>query len=165
MKILLIFYEDLVKNKEEILSLMQKNFRMIRKFFGIDNIYASITANFLEIFRAFPDICLINNLKGTINYGIYKGLRKLKEDDVVIIDAGKEIKESIVRKIFQSDKPYLFLKNKSWYGIAFIPRREVYYVIKSFERNPEASIMDAFNFLRKTYGIDYESIDINTLNG
>ncbi len=165
MKILLIFYEDLVKNKEEILSLMQKNFRMIRKFFGIDNIYASITSNFLEVFKAFPDICLINNLKGTINYGIYKGLRKLKEDNVVIVDAGKEIKESIVRKIFQSDKPYIFLKNRNWYGVAFIPRREVYYVIKSFEQNPEKDIMEAFNFLRKIYGIDYESIDINTLNG
>ena len=165
MKILLIFYEDLVKNKEEILSLMQKNFKLIRKFFGIDNIYASVTSSFLEIFKTFPDICLINNLKGTINYGIYKGLRKLKEDDVVIIDAGKEIKESVIRRIFQSEKPYLILKDKRWYGIAFIPRREVYYIIKSFERNPERSIMDAFNFLRKTYGIDYESIDINTLNG
>ncbi|WP_461828873.1 hypothetical protein [Aquifex sp.] len=165
MKILLIFYEDLVKNKEEILTLMQKNFRMIKKFFGIDNIYASITSSFLEIFKAFPEICLINNLKGTVNYGIYKGLRKLKEDDVVIIDAGKEIKESVVRKIFLGDKPYLFLNGRDWCGVAFVPKREVYYVIKSFEQNPEKGIMEAFAFLRNTYGIDYESIDINTLNG
>lgn len=164
MKILLIFYEDLVKNKKEILTLMQKNFKIIRKFFGIDNVYASITSSFLEIFKAFPEICLINNLKGTINYGIYKGLRKLKEDDVVIIDAGREIREDIVRKIFQGEKPYLFTDNSHWYGIAFIPRREVYYVIKSFERNPGKDIMEAFSFLSRTYGIEYKSIDINTLN-
>jgi len=165
MKVLLIFYEDLVKNKEEILSLLRKNFRAIKRFFGIDTVYASITSSFLEVFNLFPDICLINNLKGTINYGIYKGLRKLKDSDVVIIDAGKEIKESIVRKIFQSDKPYLFLKDGNWYGIAFVPRREVYYIIKSFEKNPEKCITEAFSFLKKTYGIDYELVDIDTLNG
>ncbi len=153
-----------MKNKEEILSLMQKNFKLIKKFFGIDNIYASITSSFLEIFKAFPDICLINNLKGTINYGIYKGLRKLKEDDVVIIDAGREIKASIVRKIFHSEKPYLILKDEKWYGIAFIPRKEIYYFIKSLEKTSERNIIDAFSFLRKTYGIDFEFIDVNTLN-
>jgi len=91
MKLLLIFYEDLVKSKKEILDSMHKNFRIIKKFFGIDNVYASITSSFIELFSIFPDICLINNIKGTINYGVYKGLRKLKGDDVVLIDAGRTL--------------------------------------------------------------------------
>ena len=155
----------MVKNKREIVDSIQKNFKVIKKFFGIDNVYASITSSFLELFRMFPDICLINNIKGTINYGVYKGLRKLKGDDIVLIDAGKEIKDNFIKFIFQSDKPYLLSAKKEWCGIAYIPQKEVYYVIKSFERNPDGGIITAFNFLRNTYGIEYAFIDINTLNG
>ncbi|NPA33096.1 MAG: hypothetical protein GXO04_05670, partial [Aquificae bacterium] len=44
MKVLLVFYKELEKEKERILKLMQQsNYDFIRKKLGIDNVYASIT--------------------------------------------------------------------------------------------------------------------------
>ena len=163
MKVLLIFYESLLQKKEEILRITEENYRILRKNFGIDNLYAAITKDFIDIFFKFPEICLINNVKGSINYGAYKGLRKLKGDDILIIDGGVKLREEIIKKIFVSVNPYVLLDKGKWSGIAFIPMKEVYYFIRSIERNFNSSITEAFKTLKNSYGISFETFDINKI--
>ncbi|RUM30088.1 MAG: hypothetical protein DSY32_02600 [Aquifex sp.] len=155
MKVLIVFYKDLEKNKGEIIDLMKKNYELIKRKLGIDNIYATITEEFLEVFKLFPEICLINNTMGTLNFGLYKGLRKLKEDDILVIDAGRAFSETKFHKIPMGEFPSILMDKESWAGIAYIPMREIYYFIKSLEENFDKCITEAFETLKKSYGINF----------
>ncbi|AAC06574.1 hypothetical protein [Aquifex aeolicus] len=155
MKVLIVFYKDLEKNKEEILNLMKKNYKLIKRKLGIDNIYASITEEFLEIFYLFPEICLINNTRGTLNFGLYKGLRKLKGDDILVVDAGKSFSEGKFEKVPMGDLPSILMDKEKWAGLAYIPMREMYYFIRSLEENFDKCITEAFETLKKSYGINF----------
>jgi len=160
MKILLVFYKDLEREKDKVLSLMQLNYEFIRRKLGIDNLYASITEGFLEVFKKFPEICFINNTKGTLNFGVYKGLRKLKGNDILIIDAGKKLLEEKLKRLSFLDTPSLLMRENKWEGLAYIPKREVYYFIKSLERSFEKGIIETFKILKNSYGISYIISDI-----
>ncbi|NPA32873.1 MAG: hypothetical protein GXO04_04530, partial [Aquificae bacterium] len=109
----------------------------------------------------FPEICFINNTLGTLNFGLYKGLRKLKGEDVLVVDGGKKLAEEKLRKLPITDKPSILLKKGSWEGLAYIPKREIYYVVKSLERTLEDSITRAFALLKNSYGINYVALDIS----
>ncbi|HIP42425.1 MAG TPA: hypothetical protein EYG91_00595 [Aquifex aeolicus] len=160
MKVLLVFHKDLEIEKDKVLKLTEVNYEFIRRKLGIDNLYASITEGFLEVFKRFPEICFINNTKGTLNFGVYKGLRKLKGDDILIIDAGKKLVEEKLKKLYVFDIPSLLIRGNKWEGLAYIPKKEVYYFIKSLERSFEKCIIETFKILRNSYGISYIISDI-----
>jgi len=159
MKTLLIFYEELHKSKEEVLRTVEENYKLIKRLLGIDNLYASITEEFLELFNKLPEVCLINNLKGSLNYGVYKGLRKLKGDDVLIVDGGKPLTKELLSRFVIGDKPSILIEEGKWLGLAYIPTREIYYFIKSLERNLESCITEAFETLKNLYGIPYLKLE------
>jgi len=155
MKVLIVFYKDLERNKREIIELMSKNYEIVKRKLGIDNLYASITKDFLEIFNLFPEVCLINNTKGTLNFGLYKGLRKLKGDDILVIDAGKAFSEGKFSKLPMGELPSILMEKDKWAGVAYIPMKEMYYFIRSLEENFDRCITEAFETLKKSYGINF----------
>ncbi|NPB07867.1 MAG: hypothetical protein GXN96_02930 [Aquificae bacterium] len=159
MKTLLIFYRELHRSKEEVLRTVEENYRLIRKLLGIDNLYASITGEFLELFNRLPEACLINNIRGSINYGIYKGLRKLKGDDVLIVDGGRPLTRELLSRLVIGDRPSILVEEGRWLGLAYVPTKEIYYFIKSLERNLESCITEAFETLKSLYGIPYVKLE------
>ncbi|WP_461832292.1 hypothetical protein [Aquifex sp.] len=165
MKVLLVFYSELEKKKDSVLKLTEENYRFIRKKLGIDNLYAVITESFLDAFKLFPEFCFINNTRGTLNFGVYKGLRKLKGDDILVIDAGNRLVEDKLVKISLGGIASILTHKGKWLGVAYIPKREIYYFLRSLEKTFDRCITDAFKVLKSSYGIDYYVNDIDLDNG
>ncbi|GAB6066343.1 hypothetical protein JCM9492_14360 [Aquifex pyrophilus] len=165
MKVLLVFYKELEKQKDSIFKLTEENYRLIRKKLGIDNLYAVITEGFLDAFKLFPEFCFINNTQGTLNFGVYKGMRKLKGEDILVIDAGKKLVEDKLVKIPLTGIASMLTQKGKWAGVAYIPKREIYYFLRSLEKTFDRCITDAFKVLKSSYGIDYLISDIDKGDG
>jgi len=156
MKVLLLFYEELNAKRGEVFKVMEENYRVLKRRLGLDNLYASVSEDFLGLVKSFPELCFIYNRLGTLQEGLYRGLRKLKKDDLLIVDGGKRIKEESLWALLKEKVPSLALSGESWGGLAYVPLREVYYLIKSLER--EEGLVKAFEALKKIYGIPYASL-------
>ncbi len=161
MKVLLLLYSDLLKEGEEKLySRLEKNLRLINKVIGIDNIYAAVSAPFKDLFEKFPDLCFINNVKDSSVFGAYKGLRKLRGNDVLIIDGGVKLEKEHLFQFFNRLNVTVGMIKEKWSGIAFVKMRDVDYMIRSLERNFEKGMLDAFRTLKETYSIAADFIDL-----
>ena len=161
MKVLLLLYSDLLKEGEEKLySRLEKNLRLINKVIGIDNIYAAVSAPFKDLFEKFPDLCFINNVKDSSVFGAYKGLRKLRGNDVLIIDGGVKLEKEHLFQFFNRINVTVGMIKEKWSGIAFVKMRDVDYMIRSLERNFEKGMLDAFRTLKETYSIAADFIDL-----
>ncbi len=161
MKVLLLLYSDLLKEGEEKLySRLEKNLKLINKVIGIDNIYAAVSAPFKDLFEKFPDLCFINNVKDNSVFGAYKGLRKLRGNDVLIIDGGVKLEKEHLFQFFNRINVTVGMIKEKWSGIAFVKMRDVDYMIRSLERNFEKGMLDAFRTLKETYSIAADFIDL-----
>ena len=161
MKVLLLLYSDLLKEGEEKLySRLEKNLKLINKVIGIDNIYAAVSAPFKDLFEKFPDLCFINNVKDSSVFGAYKGLRKLRGNDVLIIDGGVKLEKEHLFQFFNRINVTVGMIKEKWSGIAFVKMRDVDYMIRSLERNFEKGMLDAFRTLKETYSIAADFIDL-----
>ncbi len=161
MKALLLLYSELLNTgKEKFYSELEKNLDILGRIIGIDSIYASVSSHFKEVFDKFPEVCLINNLKDSSVFGAYKGLRKLRGNDVLLIDGGTKLTKESVFSFFNRMHVTVGMVKERWSGIALIKMRDLDYVVKSMERNFGKSILDAFYTLRDTYSIITEFVQL-----
>lgn len=161
MKVLLVLYSDLLKEgKDKFYSRLESNLKLINRVMGIDNIYASVSSPFRDAFDRFPDVCFVNNLKDSSVFGAYKGLRKLRGNDVLIIDGGVRLEKEILFQFFNRVHVTVGMVRERWSGVAFVKMRDVDYMVRSLERNFERSMLDAFRTLKETYSIAAEFIQL-----
>ncbi len=161
MKALLVLYSELLENgREKFYKELEKNVSVLNRIVGIDSVYASVSSQFKDIFERFPDLCLINNLRDTSVFGAYKGLRKLRGNDVLLIDGGIRLSKETLFNFFNRVHVTVGMVREKWSGVAFVKMRDVDYVIRSLENNFEKSILDAFYTLRDTYSIATEFIQL-----
>lgn len=161
MKALMILYPELLKHgKEKLYSELERNVEIIKKIIGIDSMYASVSSHFKDLFDRFPDLCLINSVRENPAFAAYRGLRKLRGSDVLLIDGSVRLtKEGIFDFINRLNVTVGMLKDR-WAGVAFIKMRDLDYTVKSLERNFEKSVLEAFYTLRDTYSIVTDFVEI-----
>ncbi len=161
MKVLLILYSQLLEDSEESLyRRLDINLSILQRLIGIDSIYASVSHHFKDIFDRFPELCLVNSLKDNPVFATYRGLRKLRGDDVLLVDGGVQLtKESLV-SFFNRVHVTVGLIKERWSGMALIKMRDIDYMVRSLEKNFENKILDAFYTLRDTYSIATDFIDL-----
>jgi len=161
MKALLILYPDLLEGgRDRLYSELEQNLEVLRRVIGIDSLYASVSAHFRDIFERFPEVCLINSLRENPVFAAYRGLRKLRGNDVLLIDGGVRLSKENLFKFLNRMHVTVGMVRERWSGIAFVKMRDIDYLIKSLERNFERSIIDAFYTLRDTYSIITEFVQL-----
>lgn len=161
MKALILLYSQLLKSeKEEFYTSLEKKVEVIKRIVGIDSIYASVSTQFREVFDRFPELCLINSIKDSSVFSAYRGLRKLRGNDVLMIDGGAEVTKENLLNFFNRFNVTVGMIKDRWGGIAFIKMRDLDYVVRSLERNFERNLMDAFYTLRDKYSIITEFIQL-----
>ena len=160
MKVLLLVYSDLLK-KEDFWEVFEKNVDILSRVIGIDSLYASVSSRFIEIFDRFPEICFINNLKDTPVFGAYKGLRKLRGNDVLIVDGGCPLSKDWIFQLINRVNVTVGMLKQRWAGIALVKMRELDYMVRSLEKNFERSMLEAFHTLKNTYSVVTEFLDVD----
>ncbi len=161
MKALVVLYSDLLESgKDKVYARLENNLSVLGRVIGIDSIYLSISSSFKEVFDRFPEVCIVNNLKDSSVFGAYKGLRKLRGNDVLLIDGSVSLNKETVFKFFNRVNVTIGMFKESWSGIAFVKMRDLDYMIKSLESNFEKGMLDAFKTLKETYSIVADFIDI-----
>ncbi|NPB07050.1 MAG: hypothetical protein GXO03_05560 [Aquificae bacterium] len=159
MKILLLLYDGLSSRKAEVLKQLEENYRFIRKRLGLDTVYATVTQDFTELLRKFPELCFIPS-PGSLRQSVYKGLKKLKDADVLLVDGGSKLEPEGVKLLLKNRVLALVTKNGRWAGLAYVPLREVKYLIKSAERQGLESVTAMFEFLKNGYALSYATYEL-----
>ncbi len=154
MKALLLLYSGLLEEgKEKLYTELEKNISLLTRIIGIDSIYASVSSHFKDMFDKFPEVCFINNVRDSSVFGAYKGLRKLRGNDVLLVDGGSTLTKEGLLAFFNRVNVTVGMVKERWSGVALIKMRDVDYMIRSLEKNFERSILDAFYTLKDTYSI------------
>ncbi len=154
MKVLFILYSDLLKEGKDVLySRLESNLRLVNRVIGLDNVYASVSSQFKDLFDRFPDLCFINNLRDSAAFGAYKGLRKLRGNDVLLVEGLAAVRKEHLLSFFNRVHVTVGMIRNRWSGLALVKMREIDYVIRSLERNFDSGILNAFRTLKETYGI------------
>ena len=161
MKVLILLYSKLIsERKRDLYRDLEKNVEILSKVIGIDSIYASISSHFKDLFDRLPDVCFINNIRDSSVFGAYKGLRKLRGDDVLLLDGGVKITRELLQRFIGRINVTVGTIKDKWAGIAVVKMRDVDYFIRSLERNLEGTMLDAFRTLRDTYNIATDFLDL-----
>ncbi len=162
MKVLIVLYSRLKENKEKLYKTWISNINLLTKMVGIDNLYISLSGNFIEFFDLFPNLCFVNNKKDNFSYGAYIGLRKLRSNDVLLIDGNAVLsKENLVNILKNAGDNAVAKAKDGWAFMSYILKRDIDYLIKSFERCVDGDINEGINLLRKTFGIEVKDINMN----
>ncbi len=158
MKVLIVLYSKLIEDSKFI-NKLEKEVSLLKKLIGPDSLYAVITSEMKHLFDKFPDLVFLRNDKETLLYGIYKGLRKLRGNDVLILDGKEAItKERILNFISQRRKNLLSVAEKCWSGVAVLKLIDLDYIIRTMERfvNEDVDFLEIMKLVKEDYGIDYE---------
>ena len=105
----------------------------------------------------------IRNDKGTFLYGLYKGLRKLRGNDVLVLDPFQIISLDKIKE-FTSKRRInaLHSLNEQWKGIALFRLIDLDYFIRSLEflllETEEEDLNTLMKKVRQDYGIEYEML-------
>lgn len=162
MKVLLVFYSRLL-NESELLQRVSEKVSILRKLIGPDSLYAVITSEMKDFIDKFPDLVFIRNDKGTFLYGLYKGLRKLRGNDVLVLDpfhviSLDKIKEFISKKRMNA----LHSLNEQGKGMALFRLIDLDYFIRSLEflllEREEGDLNNLMMKVKQDYGIEYEML-------
>ncbi|WP_333784830.1 hypothetical protein [Thermocrinis sp.] len=152
MKVLLILYRSLLE-KEDLTEDLKDQVNLLSRIIGPDSIYAVITSEMKDLFDKFPEVVFINNEKGSFLYGLYKGLRKLRGNHVLVLDPIEKLTKEKLAKLLSAGKKNIVSK-----GVALLRLMDLDYVIRTVERyrNAEGNIEDILNEVYQEYGIKYE---------
>ncbi len=152
MKVLLILYKSLLE-KEDLQKDLEEQVSLLNRIIGPDSIYAVITSEMKDLFDKFPELVFINNEKGSFLYGLYKGLRKLRGNHVLVLDPIEKLTKEKLAKFLNAGKKNIVSK-----GAVLLRLMDLDYVIRTVEkrRNVEGSIEDILNEVYQEYGIKYE---------
>ncbi|MFN3976435.1 MAG: hypothetical protein ACK4LT_05160 [Aquificaceae bacterium] len=162
MKVLLVFYSKLL-NESELLQRVSEKVSILKKLIGPDSLYAVITSEMKDFIDKFPDLVFIRNDKGTFLYGLYKGLRKLRGNDVLVLDpfhviSLDKIKEFISKRRMNA----LHSFNEQGKGMALFRLIDLDYFIRSLEflllEREEGDLNNLMMKVKQDYGIEYEML-------
>ncbi|RMH05445.1 MAG: hypothetical protein D6699_03460 [Aquificota bacterium] len=159
MKVLIVLYSKLLQDKDLKTKLLQK-VGALKKLIGPDSLYAVITSEMKEVIDLLPDLVFIRNDKGSFVYGLYKGLRKLRGNDVLVLDGGKNLEVEKLREfISKRRKNVVYAVENMWKGMALIRLIDLDYLIRTLEtflKEEEANFLSIVEKLKEDYGIEYE---------
>ncbi|MCS7084352.1 MAG: hypothetical protein NZL90_05165 [Aquificaceae bacterium] len=132
----------------------------IERLFGQDSLYAVISADAKHFIDAFPELVYIFNETGSLLHGIYKGLRKLRGNDVFLIDLSFEHSAEVIRQFAKARRQNLLHSiNGSWQGLALLRLIDLDYVIRSLESLVDRNYLDfaqIMQSIKREYGIEYD---------
>ncbi len=158
MKALLVLYSGL-KDKE-INSTIENNIKLLYRTVGIDSIYASISEHFLDMFHKFPDLCFVNNSRDEPSFGTYRGLRKLRGNDVLVIEGFVRLNRELIQGFLNRVNLTVGTIRGRWSGLAFINMKNLDYVVRSLEFSFGKDLKHAFEVLQNKYSIAPEFLEL-----
>ncbi len=151
-KVLLVLYESL-RDKEHLIKKLEEELNLLYRIIGPDSIYAVVPSEMKDLFDRFPDLVFIRNDKGNFLYGLYKGLRKLRGNHILVLDPAERLTKEKLAQVLSAGKKNILSK-----GWALFKLMDLDYVIRTVEkyREKEESIERIFEELHREYGIKYE---------
>lgn len=161
MKALLVFYSKLL-GESQLIQKASEKVQLLKKLIGPDSIYAVITTEMKGLIDIFPDLVFVRNDKGTFFYGLYKGLRKLRGNEVLVIDPFEDISPEKIREFVSKKRTNIaHFINGHWMGIAKLRFIDLDYFIRSIEislfKNEEEDFLNLMEKVKQEYGIEYEA--------
>ncbi|MCS7261810.1 MAG: hypothetical protein NZ560_00080 [Aquificaceae bacterium] len=160
MKVLIILYSKLLEDND-LLQKVSEKVNYLKKLIGPDSLYAVITTEMKDFIDRFPDLIFIRNDKGTFLYGLYKGLRKLRGNDVLVLDPSKIISlEKLKEFVSKRRKNLLYTLNGKWEGLALLRLIDLDYFIRTMEAllPEERDLSSVAEQVKRDYGIQYETL-------
>ncbi|MCS7170833.1 MAG: hypothetical protein NZ851_00800 [Aquificaceae bacterium] len=160
MKVLLVFYSKLLE-ESDLPKKVGEKVNILKKLIGPDSLYAVITTEMKDFMDRFPDLVFIRNDNGTFLYGLYKGLKKLRGNDVLVLDPSQVINiDKIKEFISKRRKNVLYLLNGEWKGMALLRLIDLDYFIRTVEAllSEEKDISVIMERVKEDYGIEYETL-------
>jgi len=162
MKVLLVFYSKLL-SESELLQRVSEKVNTLKRFIGPDSLYAVITSEMKDFIDKFPDLVFIRNDKGTFLYGLYKGLRKLRGNDVLVLDPFQAISLDKIKEFISKRRVNAFHSlNEHGKGIALFRLIDLDYFIRSSEilllEKKEEDLSTLMEKVKQDYGIEYEML-------
>ncbi len=153
----------LVNQGEGIIERLKRTLKTAIKLIGMDVIFMVIPPNLKNFFDLFPEVCFINGEGKDLVFSLYKGLRKLRGSDVLILDASKELKREEVVLALKERENVLFLNGGRWSGLAKVLLRDVDYLIRASEECFGKDLRQVFKKAKELYGIPFKEIDDKAL--
>lgn len=156
----MVFYSKLLQEKE-LLQRVADKVNTLKKLIGPDSLYAVITTEMKDFMDRFPDLVFIKNDRGTFLYGLYKGLRKLRGNDVLILDPSRTISLDTLREfISKRKKNALYSTEGKWKGLALLRLIDLDYLIRMLENSleEEKDLTVVMERMKQEYGIEYETL-------
>ncbi len=160
MKVLIVFYSKLLQDSELLQKVVDK-VNILKKLIGPDSLYAVITTEMKDFIDKFPDLVFIRNDRGTFLYGLYKGLRKLRGNDVLVLDPSQVISlDKLKEFIAKRRQNALYSENGKWKGIALVRLIDLDYIIRTLEGflGEEKELTAVMEKVKQDYGIQYETL-------
>lgn len=162
MKVLIVFYSRLLGDSE-LLQKVSKKVNFLKKLIGPDSLYAVITSDMKDFMDRFPDLVFIRNDQGTFLYGLYKGLRKLRGNDVLVLDPFHPYNEEKIKEFVSKRRVNaLHSPNGQWKGIALLRLIDLDYFIRTIESvlfdKEEKDFSNVMEMVNQDYGIQYETL-------
>lgn len=160
MKVLIVFYSKLLQDSELLQKVVDK-VNILKKLIGPDSLYAVITTEMKDFIDKFPDLVFIRNDRDTFLYGLYKGLRKLRGNDVLVLDPSQVISVDKLKEfIAKRRQNALYSENGKWKGIALVRLIDLDYLIRTLEGllGEEKELTAVMEKVRQEYGIQYETL-------
>ncbi|MEN3033664.1 MAG: hypothetical protein ABDH18_01575 [Aquificaceae bacterium] len=134
----------------------------VERLLGRDSLYAVITSDRKHIIDSFPELIYILNETGNLLYGIYKGLKKLRGNDVFVADIGFEHSIDTIKQFLRARRQNLLhAVNGGWRGLALLRLIDLDYVIRTLESSLDNTTQDfaqIIQFARAEYGIEYDLV-------
>ena len=160
MKVLIVFYSKLLQDSELLQKVVDK-VNILKKLIGPDSLYAVITTEMKDFIDKFPDLVFIRNDRGTFLYGLYKGLRKLRGNDVLVLDPSQVISlDKLKEFIAKRRQNALYSENGKWKGIALVRLIDLDSLIRTLEGflGEEKELTAVMEKVKQEYGIQYETL-------
>ncbi|MFN3870477.1 MAG: hypothetical protein ACK4MW_03200 [Aquificaceae bacterium] len=160
MKVLLVFYSKVI-DESQLLQKAKEKVQALKRLIGPDSLYATITTEMKDFFDHFPELVFIRNDKGTFLYGLYKGLRKLRGNDVLVMDPLQDISFDKLKEFISKKRSNMIhLQNSQWKGLAKFRLIDLDYFIRTLEfilfESEEKDLGSVMAKVREDYGIEYE---------
>ena len=162
MKAILVLYNELLRDAD-FMKKLEENVQLLKKYIGPDSLYAVITSEMKDIIDKFPEMVFIRNDRDSLLYGVYKALRKLRGNDVLVVD-GKEVLKMKIEKlkafISARRKNLLDIKENVWQGIALLRLIDLDYYVRTLEEilPNKVDFASVVHDVKEKYGIEYEII-------
>ncbi len=156
----MVFYSKILQERD-LLQKVADKVHTLKRLIGPDSLYAVITTEMKDFIDKFPDLVFIRNDTGTFLYGLYKGLRKLRGNDVLILDPSQVVSlDKLKEFVSKRRKNALYSTNGQWQGLALLRLIDLDYLIRTLEGliSEDKDLTVVMEKLKQEYGIEYETL-------